>query len=671
MPSNDLPAQGLYSPLSQNMTDSDSSEEEIHSVSASTGIGRHHMKKSHVGARKMSINTHILGSMHEINCNNYSNINSDGDDGSLHHSNHHHHMDADDVAILNRSSFKPKSFKAMSAFRKCCFVASILVCIITVVLFLWVIPCTDELTCPTKLEHIKTKNWMRNYEKIELKGGINVVNGLRGRSKNLVFMYRGDKLWSEIEPINNRRRNGIISLMGNSGQVSWYDEMVNEPCVIDCTLLDADINGTPDCLVLDEFGELGCINPVSGQWIWHIADRTTVKGSDPPSFPLVLPDLNNDNVNELLIASAQGDRNHLTNTLQILSGATGRTLGKPYTLQDCSRIYKFQLDTQFRVRFNCFNNDTEIQKSEPLDKLYRLITNKSSNIDTVNRLVSINQHKFYGQRKDTVVQRNIYSVSGKQLIVENNGKCPDTCNVTIQLVEQRNGKEQVIRNFNGSRMYGMVPALLSFNTTGINGKTSVHGFVIKLWEWSMNETDIQFQTRHKRSTTTWFGDEYNRFADVLHQKTSWSLPSNNEARSSKRHKRSDSEDSTSSMPPSMNSSNRESIFKSKMRLIKETVVLIVFNSTDTRIENTSQSNIIQFCRDDRDGVSCQPDLNYQENSVLIADLDKDGSQELVTYYTTFVNTGDESKMEWKLITYVQLLRLEAELPKLYVVNDAI
>lgn len=648
MPNIELPTQSMYAPLSQNMETSDSeSEEELHSSSiASTN----HIIKNN--GRKMSINTHILGSMHEINCNNYSNINSDGDD-----THHYHHQD--NVAILNRASYKLNSTKPMSSLRKFCFVASILVCILTVVLFLWVIPCSDDSTCPAKSERIRTQNWMRNYERIELKGGINVVDGIHGRSKNLLFMYRGDKLWSEMEAVTNPKPNGIISLIGSSGTVGWFDEIANEPSIIDCTLLDANHNGSPDCLILDEYGELSCIDPVKGLYIWHIADRT-VNRNELLSFPLILPDLNRDGVNELLVTSTNTAQK-LYNTLNIVSGANGQALGTRYTMTECSYIHKFQLDTKYKVSFNCINNDTEIQIIKPLDDLYRLITNKSVNLGLEVPYPAINQHKFYGQRKDTIIQRNIYSVSGKQLIVENNGKCPESCNVTVQLIEQKNGKEHVIRNFSGSRMYGMVPALLSFNSTGTsNTKASVHGFVIKLWEWGANETDIQFQTRHKRSTAG--PPEFNRFAHVLKQKTPWRPPTFDDDLKA-RYKR-----STSDQQQHQNTS-KESIFKSKMRLIKETVILIVFNSTDTRIENTSQSNIIQFCRTEGTEVSCQPDLNYQENSVLIADLDQDGSQELVTYYTTFVSTGDDSKMEWKLITYVQLLRLEAELPKLYIVDD--
>lgn len=571
----------------------------------------------------------------------------------------------------------------MSPLRTALFVASILLCLVLVLVFLWAIPCSDGHTCPAEADRVRTKNWLRQYERIELKGGINVVDGLAGRSKNLVFMYRGDKMWSSDPAAStsnqqHRKHNGIISLMGSSGQVSWFDEIVNEPRVIDCGLLDADRNGIADCLVLDDIGELGCIDPLSGQWIWRIVART-VRNAELLSFPLVLPDLNKDGVNELLVTT-NGDR-ELYNQLIIVCGATGRTLGTKYALTECSYIHKFQLDAHHKVSFNCIHNDTEKQIVKSLDDLYRLITNKSTNIvpepkgRTSKQQPAIAQHKFYGQRKDTMNQRNIYAVAGKQLIVENSGKCPDDCNVTVQLIEQKGGKEHVVRNFTGPRMYGMVPALLSFNASQANGRQAIHGFVIKFWEWGLNETDVRYQARHRRSTFPQGSDEFNRFGHLLHRKRAWSPTGNDPVFVRRRKERSPNETTSSDF-------SEDNVHRSTMRLIKETVVLVVFNSTDTRIENTSQSNIVQFCRKDEAApspsgaaaaasasvVSCQPDLNYQENSVMIADLDEDGSQELVTYYTTFVNEGDDAQMDWKLVTFVQLLRLEAELPKLYVVD---
>lgn len=50
-------------------------------------------------------------------------------------------------------------------------------------------------------------------------------------------------------------------------------------------------------------------------------------------------------------------------------------------------------------------------------------------------------------------------------------------------------------------------------------------------------------------------------------------------------------------------------------------------------------------------------------SVLIVDLDEDGSQELISYLVTFQPKGKPAA--WKLQSKVRLIRLEAELPKLY------
>lgn len=597
---------GMYSPLSQNMTDS-SSEEEIHT-------------------RRTNPRIMSPPEMHEIDYSSYSNCNNI-DDRFV-----HPNMDEDSVAILNTSKTEP-----MGPIRKALFVLSIFICIFTIVLFLN-LPCTDDsMSCPAIIDRIKTHNWLKSYENIEFKGSIYVVDGLRGRSKNLVAMYRKDKRVGDNES-GPRKTNGVISLLGGTGEVAWYNEIMNEPKAIDCSLIDVDLNGTPDCLVVDEFGEIACINPLAGTFFWHISDRTE-KNTELLSFPLVLPDLNNDRVNELLVTSS-------INSMIIVSGRNGMKIGSNYVLKECSFIHKFQLDINYKVSFICIKNETEVQMVKPLDDLYRAITsNQTINLQPLGRR-PINQHKFYGQRKDTVSQRNIYSVSGKQLIVENNGRCPSNCNVSVELIEQKNGTTNVLRNFNGSRMYGMVPAILTFNSSGVNMKS---GFVIKFWEWSTEESDVDFHDKPKRSTS----NEFNLFANSLKQKRPW-------------RKSLKDDDVELRYERSANIQN-SSILKSRMRLIKETVILIVFNSTDTKIENTSQSNIIQFCQGEQTNIECQPDLNYQENSLLVADLDQDGSQELVSFYSTYTYSGNDTNepSNWQLVTYLQLLRLEAELPKLY------
>lgn len=259
------------------------------------------------------------------------------------------------------------------------------------------------------------------------------------------------------------------------------------------------------------------------------------------------------------------------------------------------------------------------------------------------------------------------------MIVENYGICPGSCNVTVTLLDysEQKGNPKIIRNFNGTRMYGMVPARLSFNNSANPSESGVHGFVIKFWEWSLNDTDKTDERPHqmdKRMTTQSSSTtEFNRFDDVLRKKRSWDSLGHNMNGSDQRNNSNNNNNGFNkqkNVASTLSDKINSAVLASQMRLIKETVVLIVFNSTDTRIENTSQRNIIQFCRSDSKCTEiCQPDLNYQENSVLIADLDQDGSQELVSFYSTFVENENEVN-KWKLMTYVQLLRLESELPKL-------
>lgn len=647
MRNSDLP-QNMYAPIPQNMTDSESEEEFRLQINSCQSNG------SQIGmARNLkSSNMHTMISRLPDTLPDVQFANAQS-----HFSNHSRRMpsDADSLPILSTHIKKTP----MSKLRRACFITSISICAVTVILFIWVLPCTENQSCPAKSERVHTHNWLRNYERVELKGTINVVPGIRGRSKNLVFMYRRNSFFKTDDTLSKSavKQNGIISLIGSSGQVAWYDELTNEPSIIDCNLIDADSSGDTDCLVIDEFGEMSCINPISGQWIWHIAETNI---PSKLNFPLVLPDVNNDGVKDLLIACTvqNASKNHTHNALKLISGSNGKQIGRSYIIKKCSYIHRFQIDAQLKISFNCIINETDIRITSTLQEIYTQITDRNINLpeNMIDADIENNQHKFYGQRKDTLRQRNIYSVNEKQLIVENYGICPDSCNVTVTLLEEQKGKPKILRNFNGTRMYGMVPARLSFNNSQDPLKASVHGFVIKFWEWSVNETDKNSANHLDNST------EFNRFDYIVRKKRSWN---------------------TFNLNTDLYGENRRNAIKSKainpngkfsvdadsrIRIIKETIVLIIFNSSDIRIENTSQSNIVQFCRSDKHNEICQPDLNYQENSVLIADLDQDGSQELVSYYSTFVENENESG-KWKLMTYVQLLRLESELPKLYAIDE--
>lgn len=111
--------------------------------------------------------------------------------------------------------------------------------------------------------------------------------------------------------------------------------------------------------------------------------------------------------------------------------------------------------------------------------------------------------------------------------------------------------------------------------------------------------------------------------------------------------------------------------------ISERIVLVSFDKFQTHNVNVSQTDIVQICA--REPIDtqvplpmCQPDLEYQEKSLMIADLDGDQSHELISYYSTFVAPESYSPKNtnpydiWRLTSVVRVIRLETELPKLFV-----
>lgn len=605
--------------------------------------------------------------------------------------------DADNVAILGDDNDSNENRKPMSKSRKICFYASIFLCIFVVFGFLWLVPC-DKESCPAPSDRIKTHNWLNNYTKIELKGGVHIVTGLRSWENNLIFLYKGDVFFRE----SNRKRNGIISLVGTSGAVAWFDEMNDEPAAIDCTLIDVDSNGRPDCLVLDEYGALGAINPLSGQWHWYFKERSIHKVT-MGDFPIMLPDLNGDGVLEILMvtsgASAQGKKGKQRNFLRILSGRKGEPIGEGYHMRECEVMHNLQLEGAQAINFSCLlHNNSVIQRSKTLAEVYSLITNKSIMGHKLRPTSKIMQHINNEQHKIADGQRYIYSLSGRELLIENRGKCPEDCNVTLVLSKTVDGKTSIIRNFtNVSGMYGHVPVQFHFK----NPQTGdISGFALKFWKWnnpgsaninasaasnfhkwstaakklsksnsiskdkdnnsSKPNKSKNHTKRKKRQVFANFFEEFNIFQDQVEKQSIYNIiDRNNEEYAKTKLKR-----SLNNMT-NPNSPNAVLFGSYKMQLITETVILVLFIGNDNNhIENVSQSNIVQFCRREKNEHYCQPDLKNQDKSLLIADLDQDGSQELLTYTSTFVKGAGDSS-DWKLLTYVQLLRLEHELPALF------
>lgn len=494
---------------------------------------------------------------------------------------------------------------------------------------------------------MKTRNWLKSYDRIEFKGDINTVEQSSApHPRNLVFLYRFDKIFPDLLSAKKGKQKfsggGVMALSGSSGEISWSYEMPNEPRAIDCNLIDCDKSGTKDCLILDELGQLSCLD-ANGRSIYNVTNNKALKQTrkDLLDFPLILPDLDGDKVNELMMGSTNSKTN--TSDIVIFSGANGRIMLKE--TQNCSYIHKLQIDTNFGVKFVCIRAETEQENFKNLTDLYSKVSKKPLNLKKLEPVSKIIQHKFYGQRSTTAEQTTISNVQDKRLEIVNKGSWPRDSKVYINLTSQVNGVKKTHFEYSASKVYAMVPVAFSLNGS-VNGRKgdNFHGFVIKFWIW--NGTEIKYnlnKNRFKRS---------NEKRDLKAQRSNYT---------------------NQTMIGS-------STYKTNVTFLTESIMLIVFNSTNMKVENASQSNIMQFCqksvgpkdksdndKSENDSV-CQPDLNFQENSVLITDIDGDGSKELVSYYSTFINENQSADVvadRWKLKTFIQLFKLETELPKLY------
>ncbi|RZC40925.1 hypothetical protein BDFB_006034, partial [Asbolus verrucosus] len=290
-------------------------------------------------------------------------------------------------------------------------------------------------------------------------------------------------------------------------------------------------------------------------------------------------------------------------SLLLICGRTGKALDKIDIKfnddQSCKEIGNLRRSVD-KIVFTCSDDlGTGTVMKIPFSDLWKKYNNSSYVI------------KPSRKGGDSSINENVFSIGNRKLIVNNAGVCPN-CRANIELIESNSDKKKIWPYNNASIM---TPKLFHFQPTKSNlflFKGHINGFILKIWQWS-SEAKSQI----------------NKFAK--------------HSRLSKR-----------------NISKNDSYF---INSISERVVLITFNDTNVHVINASLTAINQLCTSLKDNYVCQPDLKSQENSILVGDLDQDGSQELISYSSTYVLKEDQQN--WSLVSNIKVIRLEAELPKLY------
>ncbi|KAJ9580251.1 hypothetical protein L9F63_004064 [Diploptera punctata] len=648
----------VYSPLPQSISDTDSSEEELNN------IAHHNDNRKFIVASKDTIDKNNGKKMGE-----YRQLGHDGEgEVSINGLTNRDHATADDIPIIKPDGVRPRNLEAMSPLRKVCFILSILICGLTIVVFLWLIPC-DWATCPSAPLRLGTRSWETTLQGVELKGGISVVAGVPGRGRNLVFLARGDVINAALGKTPTDRSKstfsanggGLVSLTGSAGEVAWYIPLPKMPKEMDCTLIDVTDDGTEDCIILGSGKLLAAINPISGCIEWYVHNHTnhnekvqhneTVVYAVDMEFPIIIPDVDGDGVKDMVTACSfdhtKEDVPVVTqrNNLVLISGKMGKFIGQAYTDRECPRISGLSVGKDWTLYYFCHNNTSASSRQLPVDKLYYHAVKKQLNTSAYMQNLPLKQHHGFG------TMNRVNKVGGHQLNLVNQGHCPNHCKVYIQ-VTNKHGES--IMSLNQTATHGMTPVVLVFNNN-TNGKEHVEpvsGFVLKIWTWITGNGHI-FSSSVNDIDNLNMTSSNPLFRSRLRRSSEW-----NDGKYSHRLHR-------SVKPTLQQISKNGSSPQLEVHQLKERIVLVTFNANTSHTVNASLHDITQLCFQ----YECQPDLTFQEQSLLIADLDQDGSQELITYLTTFTNSDPDdtspNSIKWHLQSKVRVVRLEAELPKLY------
>lgn len=491
---------------------------------------------------------------------------------------------------------------------------------------------------------------------------------------------------------------GLVALMGSSGAVAWYKILHSVPRDIDCSLVDFNGDGKMDCLLIGSNHLMYAFEPASSSSIWFLnVDNSTDYIPSDMEFPLVLPDVDEDNILDLAIACRMLRRFNSTekdssspktyhNWIALVSGKTGKVIGNAFEDYACQMVYKLAVDKDWFVTYRCVDfRGEESVKDIALNILYKNITgnNSSQTVDYSKRLGKVQSLKQHILSQDYPPQfttepkvqhkPSTYTVHGKRLTILNKGHCPQNCETSARVFDEKRGLNNSIWSDGGTKMYALRPAVLLFNSQASgnsdrpqsSSKDSnfgiVSGFAVKFWHWTNCEKSSIWSDRNRQKRE---GKEKN-WGSLFQPKDQWHDGST-ENKNSEYLKTRESRISSTGI-----NTTTESILRNVKTVVlthhprdgynsfclKERIVLVTFNDTDVHLVNASESEIKQLCSD----TTCQPSLFFQEQSLIIADLDGDGSKELVSYLTTY-DTEDDRLM---LVSKVRVVRLEAELPKLY------
>ncbi|XP_076639211.1 uncharacterized protein LOC143351520 isoform X1 [Colletes latitarsis] len=356
----------------------------------------------------------------------------------------------------------------MSLLRRFCLVTSILLCVVTIIIFLYVLPCDNSVVCPSIMEPQSPISWDKTLRGMELHGPISII---RGNPSNLIFLVRGQRFKGNDTNKDQRqisaKGGGIISMQGNSGLPLWLVRLERPPTEIDCISVDTDRSGKPDCIVAGDQGLLASIEPIAGTIHWSSKIHTFNK------LPVILSDIDSDEVNDFLSVEVTMKN---TSNLVLLSGRSGHLLGR-YSPGNCLSIDIYNLVFNNTISYACYDNNREsvIRTMTFLELVHAM---KLS--ETHKQLVMKSTFHLFKTLKLDDENYTWRPIPYHYVSIENEGTCPgEFCKASVNLTLQKFGNQSVtIWDHVSPNSFVSKPAFLYMPE-----EPYTIGFAIKFWQW--------------------------------------------------------------------------------------------------------------------------------------------------------------------------------------------
>lgn len=200
------------------------------------------------------------------------------------------------------------------------------------------------------------------------------------------------------------------------------------------------------------------------------------------------------------------------------------------------------------------------------------------------------------------------SFTGKQkLTVHVYGQCPH-CQSSVALFYNR---DKVVKSWFYENAQVSAPIPFYLNYTGDTLVDShINGFIFKVWQWKKDSGELSSSTQvHQRQLP----EDYKNY---------------------------------------------------HLYPVTESVVLLSFYENYTHNINVSMNEVYVICKG-QNFNDCQPNYEDRQYSLQIADLDRDNSLELISYYSSYQKEERNGIDNWNVMSKLTVFRLAEELPKLY------